>query len=295
MAKLRKRTKYIYTPDDSEIEYELRFGADDTNDMVFEKLTDGRAVIGYLVHDQDPSDPMENENFGHMICWHRRYTLGEKHSYEKPLDLWKDLAGDAVERIDTETDAELEEWSNANPQFGLGSKEMGDKADELIEKANRLIHEEVEKNYIVLPLYLYDHGGITMSTGSFGDKWDSGQVGYIYVSNEEVLENWSVKSLDDPVDYKDGKPPKPARERAIDLLEAEVEEYANYLEGDCWGTCVQVFDPEGKEIGDDDVVWGITGHEWAMSELKMEVKGTVEHLLKRDEDAKKENDDESQD
>src|SRR3989304_5726596 len=37
-----------------------------------------------------------------------------------------------------------------------------------------------ENKIIFLPLYLYDHGGITMSTGAFSCPWDSGQVGFIY-------------------------------------------------------------------------------------------------------------------
>ena len=33
----------------------------------------------------------------------------------------------------------------------------------------------------ILPLYLYDHSGLTMSTNDFGDRWDSGCVGFIYM------------------------------------------------------------------------------------------------------------------
>ncbi len=36
------------------------------------------------------------------------------------------------------------------------------------------------KDLIVLPLYLYDHSGITMNTTGFSCGWDSGQVGIIY-------------------------------------------------------------------------------------------------------------------
>ena len=38
----------------------------------------------------------------------------------------------------------------------------------------------------LLPLYLYDHSGITMSTGPFSCKWDSGQVGWIYYTQESL-------------------------------------------------------------------------------------------------------------
>ena len=35
---------------------------------------------------------------------------------------------------------------------------------------------------VILPLYLYDHSGITMNTCGFSCPWDSGQVGWIYAS-----------------------------------------------------------------------------------------------------------------
>jgi hypothetical protein len=38
----------------------------------------------------------------------------------------------------------------------------------------------------LLPLYLYDHSGITMRTGPFDCKWDSGQVGWIYYTQESL-------------------------------------------------------------------------------------------------------------
>lgn len=34
--------------------------------------------IGY---DSDPINPREDDNFGKMVCFHRRYTLGDKHEF----------------------------------------------------------------------------------------------------------------------------------------------------------------------------------------------------------------------
>ena len=36
----------------------------------------------------------------------------------------------------------------------------------------------------ILPLYLYDHSGLTMNTTGFSCGWDSGQVGYIFITKE---------------------------------------------------------------------------------------------------------------
>lgn len=40
------------------------------------------------------------------------------------------------------------------------------------------------ESIVLLPLYLYDHSGITMNTTGFSCSWDSGQVGWIYNSIE---------------------------------------------------------------------------------------------------------------
>ena len=78
----------------------------------------------------------------------------------------------------------------------------------------------LKENAIVwLPLALYDHGGITMSVGT-GGGWDSGPVGYIYA------EKWEFAAAG--LDYKKDI------ERMRQNLIAEVEEYDQYLTGECW-------------------------------------------------------------
>lgn len=39
----------------------------------------------------------------------------------------------------------------------------------------------------ILPLYLYDHSGITMNTTGFSCPWDSGRVGFIFAAQATIL------------------------------------------------------------------------------------------------------------
>jgi len=39
---------------------------------------------------------------------------------------------------------------------------------------------------VMFPLYLYDHSGITISVSPFSCQWDSGQVGFIFASRENL-------------------------------------------------------------------------------------------------------------
>lgn len=42
------------------------------------------------------------------------------------------------------------------------------------------------KDTFFLPVYMYDHGGITISTSPFSCRWDSGKVGFIYTTKERI-------------------------------------------------------------------------------------------------------------
>lgn len=80
--------------------------------------------------------------------------------------------------------------------------------------------------YISLPLYLYDHSGITMSTAPFSCPWDSGQVGIIYVSIEKVVKEFGELTAE-------------IREQVYNILVSEVKAYDQFLIGDVWFYSIQ--------------------------------------------------------
>jgi len=43
-----------------------------------------------------------------------------------------------------------------------------------------------EGGVLILPLGIYDHSGISMYIGNTHDRWDGGQVGFIYVTQEDM-------------------------------------------------------------------------------------------------------------
>jgi hypothetical protein len=75
------------------------------------------------------------------------------------------------------------------------------------------------KAEVILPLYLYDHSGITISTSPFQSRWDSGQVGFIYI-DPETCTKWFGKSM--------------SKEELENILMAEVEVYDMYLKGEVY-------------------------------------------------------------
>lgn len=42
-----------------------------------------------VFRDEYAENPCEWDNLGKMVCWHRRYNLGDKHDYESPQDFYE--------------------------------------------------------------------------------------------------------------------------------------------------------------------------------------------------------------
>ena len=110
---------------------------------------------------------------------------------------------------------------------------------------------------IILPLYLYEHSGLTISTSSFNDKWDSGQIGWIYVSKEKAISEYSSSKK-----VNRRMTPK-IKEMVTNYLLGEVETYDQYLKGDIYG--YKIFDKDDEEI---DSCYGYYGIESCMEEAE---------------------------
>lgn len=78
-----------------------------------------------------------------------------------------------------------------------------------------------EKPIVILPVYLYDHSGITINTTGFSCPWDSGQVGFIYTTRKVVLHWYGVKKITPAI-----------RKKAEEMLLGEVRTFDQYLRND---------------------------------------------------------------
>lgn len=179
-----------------------------------------------------------------------------------------DYKGHKIE-IHYDTDAESpRDWDNVGVMVCWHSRyNLGDKHGFESPQAFQEWIKEAEPDAVVLPLYLYDHSGITMSTGSFGDPWDSGQVGYIYVTKKRALEEYGdVGKIWN----------KKAKTTAEKHLKGEVETYDSFLRGEVYG-----YNIEGPLS--DDSCWGFLGDK---DECIAEAKSTVDCAIKHEEDDK---------
>jgi hypothetical protein len=97
---------------------------------------------------------------------------------------------------------------------------------------------------VILPVYMYDHSAITISTESFHCRWDSGQIGYIYATKEDVLNEF--KEITEEVINK-----------VISILKEEVNIYDKYLNGEVYQ--IEVF--ENEEEVDYVTIYGYSEKE----------------------------------
>ncbi|MGB9886486.1 MAG: hypothetical protein ACPLRW_05740 [Moorellales bacterium] len=106
-------------------------------------------------------------------------------------------------------------------RYRLGDRHNFADSDDLWEY---LEQEGGAKRAVVLPVYLYDHGVIAVSTRPFYDPWDSGQVGWIAAPASRIREEYRVKRVTPSV-----------RRRVEEALRAEVEVYDLWLRGEVYG------------------------------------------------------------
>ena len=206
-----------------------------------------------IIADNDPMNPREDCcNAGTMVCWHSRYILGDEQRRDNP-DAWFD------ELVDSYRPGFADYWDNDMyrcmikveydaPQY----KTQHEAWQAARAKARGRI---LDKHYIMLPLRLYDHSGISMYVGSQPSPfdpggWDSGQVGWIYVTRDKAIEEWAGKGK---------RLTRRARELAVKCLEGEVETYNQYLTGDVYGYVIE--DETGEEV-EDGSCWGFFGEEY---------------------------------
>lgn len=106
---------------------------------------------------------------------------------------------------------------------------------------------------IHLPIYMYDHSGLTLSTSPFNCPWDSGQLGFIYATPDNI-EKLGV-----------------SLENVEAQLQNEVAIYNDYVQGNVYGysrfkivTCPNCSHEEKKII---DSCCGFYGHDHEKSGL----------------------------
>jgi hypothetical protein len=103
-----------------------------------------------------------------------------------------------------------------------------------------------------------------MNTTGFSCQWDSGQVGFIFISKQKMLLEYGGKIVT-----------KKLKDRVTEYLKNEVETYDQFLTGDVYG--YRVFKVENGEEEELDSCWGFYGEDECIDEGK----GIMDYLLEK--------------
>lgn len=145
-------------------------------------------------------------------------------------------------------------------------KEFDDHFDigEVFEGRIGNFRESFLKRYVALPVYLYDHSGITVSTSPFSCPWDSGFFGIITVSLDKVREEYGWKHVT-----------AKRRARIERYLQGEIETLDSYYTGEVFGYRITPEDND-DELGS---CWGFYGTE-CLKEMEAECRHIIDGMDK---------------
>lgn len=182
-----------------------------------EYLIDTIEYKGYdikLYQDTNAENPRNWDNLGTMVCFHKRYNLGDK------TDLKSDM---------------FEGWNEVK--------------DYLIKEKGAVV---------IAPLFLYDHSILRVKIGDFYGllpqghaRFDSGQIGFIYASGDDIRKEYNVKRIS-----------KQLKEKAMKVLKSEVDVYDKWGSGQVYGFQTE---KDGEYI---DSCWGFYDTDEAIQEAK---------------------------
>lgn len=186
-----------------------------------------------IASDDNYESPREWDNLGKIVHWHRRYNLGEA------------AVGDMEEALVSMIPVceELDRLQQRHEEDKVTREDYIIGLEKLVDKYN-----------ICLPIYMYDHSGVTINTTGFACGWDSGQVGFIYASAEDCRREFG----------------RLWRKKAERCLKGEIETYDQFLRGEVYWFCLEVT----GDIEEEDSCGGFYGSD-------IRTNGMLDHIPAR--------------
>lgn len=288
---------------------ELSFEPSPIMDYVEHKIeiADGLVVVGYLVDDQDVSNPLEDcDAMGHIYTAHRhsrqheemQSALGLNSEWEHDTSLsvversaeetlmqlvrdkfQTDLVAyiiDCANNLDMSRDGAIEHFifdftgqSDSPEETWLTMKVREVTTWEtLLDESWHLCRKVgLVGDPYSVMLDCYEHGGQVWSLSGSGMQC---QFDTARGAGVWVPDDVLREELDE---IRKSNGLEVARSKAVEFAGQALESYNAWLSGDCYGVAVDVFVAEGDRLKriDDSSVWGYIGRRWAEEAMGEEV------------------------
>lgn len=283
------------------------------NDMLFWRDENRQMDMAVRIQsDDEPMNPREEfDNHDIMFCCHPRYTLGDSLPEKTPGKFWASIISEHMNLFDIaakllEQDAVRGYASDildkcralSRPALELGKELVLELTEDFLdyireEDAVGAAMDVSQDDIAALPLWLYDHSGITMSCGDrtypYNDQWDSSAIGWIVVPKSVAM-----CDLTCPVD-RDGNPclQNPAdyvtstdstwKYAAIKCMQESVRIYDQYLQEDVYGYTVyerpaESMNPDGEPNRSDESEWTEVSSCWGFFGSDVSESGILDDI-----------------
>lgn len=223
---------------------------------IVRELTNGIIVVGYLAHDDSPSNPLKDcDGMGDIVAFNQR-----------------DFGFDGTDRPDVQELAD--ELLEEDAVEIAGGEDLDD-------------YEAAEK--AVMPAWFDRYNTVDYVALNYNEHDNSEPYSIAAETAEGLLEliqggyrshpeyQWEpdkylLKDYLEPI-----KDPQKRRAKALEFCQQALESYNKYCTGDVWGVVVVWFDKDGDEI-DSDSCWGFLGLDYAEECLEEEMESTIKRL-----------------
>lgn len=196
----------------------------------------------HIDYDECPESPRNFEDGCWIFSWSKKYESPDHNPYDNPAQLLSALLSEVYRENSDKLIHDLfklknSEWHYTNEGLCNGdecvqywyddeTRDLGicnaDYFDIVAEWRDG--YKLLEDKWPIFPLYMLDHSSIHYSLTDFNDRWDSGQVGFVYFTPEQL----------DGLCYFDENCMDQAIEMARNEAERELATYNDYVEGNVY-------------------------------------------------------------
>jgi hypothetical protein len=240
------------------VTYEVQHTSDRHGEDIWtiEAMPGIEARMGFE-EDTSFADPRDHDNVGTIAVSYRNYILGDEDISRIDFEVECEACGGTGETYGPE---------NMEGRFTIKTPDCPTCQGIGYVTLDPVTYFQKDRGArVVLPLTVYEHGGITMSAGHVRfpldpQGWDTSFVGFVFDTPEMVKACIGDDATDDQIEA---------------ALRGEIEEYASYLEGDVTWWSVQ-----DDETAFHESCGGYVGsHDYCQSECRSALESAVEARL----------------
>lgn len=169
-----------------------------------EKITLKNGNIIKIIADEDPFNPLEDEEVYNFYTWHNNYfSITKTNAFNKPSDWVDSILGDGA--FDRQ-----KEKSQENKKSVVG---FAYDICSLLDK----------KGIWALPILMFEHSMVEYYIGNSIDRWDGSVVGFVWAEKETLYDVYGVKKLT-----------KNVKEKVKSVVSSSLKMYTDYANGDVY-------------------------------------------------------------